>query len=862
MRTLPVFALPLLALLTAAPVVPQPPSSAPATAPAGDPVLWPEAQRSFFQDGPGLLLTAEQRAEMRSLDEAGRDRFIEAFYKKTAGLREGIVQRGRLADSLFASASDVRWKIAFLNGMPAERLIVDCGTAFQPSEVWTYHVGVSPRGKPIEHGVVVYRQGPGEPFRLWVPIDSKRALYTKDMEYWLEQWEELRGYISGARFDLQVCEEAVKKIDLATGVPGLTGAHSSGNGFTIKPIDNSSYLATPKDLAAWAVTAAATKAPPVPNPLEISDFEIHFPELQGQRMRVRALLQIPTKGLQTVDDSGKTVYALNIQGIVEQDGKPFEEMRVRYRLPVPQNNEPLLLAVDRSLRLEKPFLLRLVVKDETSGAEARLAKGFLVPSVAVPEAMPAGAVNGPSGSSGTTPNTGTLVPLTAQTGKDSLILMPPPADVVIGVWRAETLVTGNRIKKVIFLVDGTVQLTRTAPPFSAEVRLARFPTEQTVRAEGYDEKSQLVAADEVVINQPRGALGVWIVDPPKGRRIASGKVLARAELMVPDGRRVDALEFKINDTVVTKLTKPPWQAEVEIPAAADLAYITVGVTLDDGGHAEAVRFVKSPNYLEEVDVNLVELYVAATDKNNQPVPGLQQSDFEVFEGGKKQEIAKFELVENLPLTVGILLDTSGSMAQSIGIAERAAGDFLHRVLKPKDKAFAVSFSDRPRLDMPPTDDIEAVAQSINGLQAVGDTALHDALVQSLYYFRGMQGQRALVLLSDGDDNASYFKYKDALEYAKRSGVAIYTIGFNLASIGGCIRSKLNELSESTGGRLFTTDKPQELPGIYAQIEKELRSRYLVAYNSDQKGPQSGYREVEVKVKKSGLKARTVRGTYQ
>jgi VWFA-related protein len=218
-------------------------------------------------------------------------------------------------------------------------------------------------------------------------------------------------------------------------------------------------------------------------------------------------------------------------------------------------------------------------------------------------------------------------------------------------------------------------------------------------------------------------------------------------------------------------------------------------------------------------------------------------------------------VQNLPLTVGILLDTSGSMAQSLGTAEQAAVDFLHRVIKPKDKAFAVSFAGRPRLEMPPTDDAEAVAQSILGLQAVGDTALHDALIQSLYYFRGMQGQRALVLLSDGDDNASYFAYKDTLEYARRSGVAIYAIGYNL-SFGSGIKGKLSELAETTGGRLYMTDKAEELPAIYEQIERELRSRYLLAYNSDQKGPQSGYREVEVKVKKNGLKARTVRGTYQ
>jgi len=815
-----------------------------------DPVLWPEAQRSFFQDGPGFLLTPEQRIEMRSLDEAGRDRFIQTFYAKGGQeLRAAIDNRARLADSQYPSASDVRWQLVFLNGDPADRLVVDCGQAFKPIEVWTYRQGIdAATNKPRDRDVVLYRPGPGEPFRLWIPSDSKRALYTSSMEYWLEQWEELRGRITAVRFDLQVCRDATRKIDSATGVNGLTGARERARDL-IKPLDNSAYLAAPKNLTLWMQQAAATKAPAPPPPLEVKSLELRFPELQGQRMRVRALVQIATKGLQTKEENGKTSYAFTLQGIVEQDGKPFEEMRVRYQLPVPQGGEPLVLAVDRSLRIDKAFLLRLAIKDETGGAETRLARGFQVPKYPTPDPV---AVNVPGGD---------LVPLSIKSGKDSMVLMPPPADVVLGLWRAEALVTGDRIKKVVFSVDGVAQLTRTSAPFSAELRLARYPTEQTVRAEAFDEKGALVASDEVIINQPRGALGIWVVDPPKGKRINSGKVHARAEIMVPDGRRAEGVEFKVNDETVAKLTKPPWEADVEIPAAADLAYITAAVSLDDGSHAEAVRFVKSPNYLEEVDVNLIELYVTVNDKSGQLVPGLTQGDFEVYETGKKQEIAKFELVQNLPLTVGILLDTSGSMAQSLGLAEQAAIDFLHRVIKPKDKAFAVSFAGRPRLEMPPTDDAEAVAQSINGLQAVGDTALHDALIQSLYYFRGMQGQRALVLLSDGDDNASYFAYKDTLEYARRSGVAIYAIGYNL-SFGSGVKGKLAELSETTGGRLYTTDKAEELPAIYEQIERELRSRYLLAYNSDQKGPQSGYREVEVRVKKNGLKARTVRGTYQ
>jgi VWFA-related protein len=118
-----------------------------------------------------------------------------------------------------------------------------------------------------------------------------------------------------------------------------------------------------------------------------------------------------------------------------------------------------------------------------------------------------------------------------------------------------------------------------------------------------------------------------------------------------------------------------------------------------------------------------------------------------------------------------------------------------------------------------------------------------------------------VLLSDGDDNSSYISYKDAMEYASRSGVAVYTIGLNLSAFDTSIKSKLSELSTASGGRAFFTSHPTELPAIYKQIETELRSRYLVAYNSTNSNPTPGFRPVEVKVKKSGIKARAARGYY-
>jgi VWFA-related protein len=820
------------------------------SAPSDDPLTWPEPQRAFFQDGPGLLLTQEQRAELSALDEAGRERWIREFLERDPNLKTGIERRQRLGLANYASPLDVRAQILFLNGPPVETKPLDCGFVFEPLEIWTYHEGKGKDGKPQEKQLVVYKPSPSVPWRLWLPSDSKKALYTDIMEYWMMQWEELRGRFYIERIDLQNCKE-VHLVDEATGVRGVTGVTENPKLSWIKPKDASGFLAPPKDLAAWSRTAAATKAPEPPPELEVTSLDFRFPDAAKQRMTVRTYLAVPGAGLepQVTEEGKKPEVVLTMDGMLESEGRPFEEFRLRFRLPVPEQGVPVSLVSEQQLRPGESFVMRLRIKDEGSGTEARVVRAFRVPISPTGDELAVKAAN-----------VGSLVPEEVGQGHDSLLLLPPPSDVVLGVWRADALVTGKRIQKVVFLVDGVQQLIKTSAPFSAELRLSRFPTEQVVKAEGYDAEGKLVAGDEVIINQPRGALAVFITEPSKGARVAPGKLPVKAEVSVPDGRRIESVEFKINDQLAATLNKAPWQATVNVPNE-EMAYVTVAATLDDGSRTETVRFVRAPQYFEELEVNLVELYVAVTDRAGDLARGLTQDDFEVLESGKKQEITKFELVENLPLTVGILLDTSGSMRSSLVQAQDAAVAFLRGVMTPRDRSFAVSFASRPRLDMPPTDDVEAVVRSFEDLQAVGDTALHDALVHSLYYFRGIKGQRALVLLSDGDDNASYIAYNDALEYARRSGVAVYAIGFNLGMAVG-LRNKLAELSETSGGKSFFTSKPEELPAIYAQIERELRSRYLVAYNSNQAGAKPGiFREVEVKVKR-GLKARTSRGYYQ
>jgi len=363
-----------------------------------------------------------------------------------------------------------------------------------------------------------------------------------------------------------------------------------------------------------------------------------------------------------------------------------------------------------------------------------------------------------------------------------------------------------------------------------------------------------------VLNQPHGGLAVAIQQPARGARPV-GRTEAVAEVTVPSERRVELVEFRINDQLVAKLTRPPWATTIDVPAQGDTVYLSVAAQLDDGSRAEDVRFLRSPSYVEEMAVNLVELYTTVLDGSGQLARGLAADDFEVLENGQPQKIAKFELVENLPLTLGILIDTSGSMASSLGEAQRAAGGFLERMVRPGDRCFTLTFSDRPVLRMPLTDDPRAAAQSLERLQADGSTSIHDALVQSLFYYRGTHGQRALVLLSDGDDNTSQLTFDEALEYAKRSGVAIFTIGLKIPAHSLGIRRKLDHLGEVTGGRVFYVSKAAELAGVYAEIERELRSRYLLAFQSAVQAGAGGYRQIEVKMRKPGLKARTARGYY-
>ena len=240
-----------------------------------------------------------------------------------------------------------------------------------------------------------------------------------------------------------------------------------------------------------------------------------------------------------------------------------------------------------------------------------------------------------------------------------------------------------------------------------------------------------------------------------------------------------------------------------------------------------------------------------------PILGLSQADFAVREDGALQEIARFERVRDLPIHVALVLDVSASMAPHLERAQAAALSFLESTIGAQDRGAVITFNDHPWLAVRFTNDREALAGGLAGLKAERGTALFDSLVFTLYCFNGVKGQRAALFLSDGRDERSRFSFEQALEFARRAGVAVYTIG-----LGEKIDKKsLERTADETGGRAFFPRNAEELPAIFAAVEDELRAKYLVAYQSTNTRGEPGFRTVELTVERRGVEVKAPRGYY-
>ena len=252
-----------------------------------------------------------------------------------------------------------------------------------------------------------------------------------------------------------------------------------------------------------------------------------------------------------------------------------------------------------------------------------------------------------------------------------------------------------------------------------------------------------------------------------------------------------------------------------------------------------------------VDVANVDVFFTVTDRKGKCVRNLKREHFRVFEDGYPQTITTFSADSSLPLTVGLLVDVSGSVRDKLKFEQEAAAHFFQSTLVPsKDSAVAMSFDTRVELIQDFTDDTAMLARSLRRMRAGGGTALFDAVqVAVTRKLREREGKRVLVIISDGDDTASRTTLPDTIAIAQRNDVIIYAISTNASGLWGEKNRRgddiLKKLVEPTGGRVFSPTKVQDLDSNFQDITQELRYQYGLSYSSTNLARDGGYRHIRI-----------------
>jgi VWFA-related protein len=270
----------------------------------------------------------------------------------------------------------------------------------------------------------------------------------------------------------------------------------------------------------------------------------------------------------------------------------------------------------------------------------------------------------------------------------------------------------------------------------------------------------------------------------------------------------------------------------------------------------------------QVDVTRVSLLFTVTDKKGRFITDLDKNDFEVVEGKTRQTIADFAAESDLPLRLGILVDTSNSVRDRFKFEQEAAGQFIDSVMRTDlDKAMVVSFDTSAELVSDLVNDTDKLTAAIRNLRPGGGTALYDAIYyacrdklsqdQPRYKFR-----RAIVIVSDGDDNQSRYTRDQALEMAQKADVVIYAISTNITRIESDGDKVLRYFAQETGGRPFFPFKVEDLDQSFENIANELRHQYSISYRPEPLKTDGLFHIIDVRVReRKNLLVNVRRGYY-
>jgi VWFA-related protein len=288
-----------------------------------------------------------------------------------------------------------------------------------------------------------------------------------------------------------------------------------------------------------------------------------------------------------------------------------------------------------------------------------------------------------------------------------------------------------------------------------------------------------------------------------------------------------------------------------------------------------------------VDVDVVSILASVRDKRGALVPNLQKDDFTVLEEGKAQTIKYFTRETDLPLTIGLLVDVSGSQRNLIDIERNAASQFFSQVLRKKDEAFLISFGEETELLQDYTGSARLLSQGLNGLRVssgvggispgpvptIGDprgTVLYDAIyLAASEKLKTEVGRKVIVVITDGVDQGSRMTRNQAIETAQKADAVIYSIEYydpsaygRFMTFGGSGgEAELHKMSDETGGHVYKVDRSHPLDQVFRELQDEMRSQYSIGYTPTNDLKDGSYRRLDLKLANKDLKAQARKGYY-
>jgi len=821
--------------------------------------------QDFISDVEPIIVDAELDLFLSLENNQERDSFVDEFWRRrdqmnrTSGaFKEMYYRRLDQVRTDFKRITADRARIFLLYGPPTEVARGNCPRMLQPTEIWKYAylpgVGTNVR-------LLFYKPRHQNDYRLWNPVGGAIALADlisapDAVEGSAEQRRGPAGdavssspysYVNriqlecsdGNEIMLAISSMVQARVDLFKifNPPGL-------NDEAVQKMMRSVVISNPN-------------APKLD-----AEFSVRYPAKDGSRTGVQMMLLIPRAELSPAEAGGVEMYTLDVTGEVLRDGNLFEKYRYRFDFPGDIAAEKLPIVVDRLLR-PADYVSRIKVTDAHSGAEAVIENPITVPeifeSAAAPEAAsepaPALAAAAPVPEKEAAPQVVEL-----ESKEPRLRIVPPANEPVSGLQTIETIASGEGIKAVEFWLDGKKIAVRRAPPFTLDVDFGEVPRMRRIRTVAIGAGNKPMTGDELTVNSGTDPFRIRIISPRVSPRLA-GLTRVELDVSVPNDDELASVELYWNQNRLATLYGAPFVQTIDIPGNDEIGYLRAVATLKDDTAApvEDVVMFNTPAYMEQLNVHLVELPTTVL-VNGKPSDTLTEKSFKILDEGEPVQLAKFEYVKNLPLSIGMAIDSSGSMINRLDEAQKAGAQFFEKVMRKGDKAFLVAFDTEPQLLQTWSSKVADVHAGLARVRAEDKTALYDAVIFALYNFQGIRGQKALILISDGKDTASKFSYEHALEYARRAGVPIYGIGIGIHAPDVDVRYKLDRLCRETGGTVYYIDQARELQRIYDDIQTELRSQYILGfYPSPDVKPGSKWREVTVHVNDG--KARTVKGYF-